>query len=1716
MIKRRIKVSSLSRRILIGMFLVISFKSFSQDQNILYTPQGNISIQSFDLSDDGRRLVMSVFPFYEAVVIDVISGNELIRLPGENSTPTKLYFDEGSNRIIVQYFARIYVWDATNYTLISTFDQPAHTSNDLNENSDQMVFLSTEKVSILSLTSGEIKIFPRKGKTGFSDKVKFSKNGAYIFELADGKLRRHLSHDYNTSIKFQSEGFMDFIVSDNVVITLAKKDNASGSKVLIQFHSQEGETTGKAIHPRNVFQLLGASMQPFNDQMLLYSSYNVIDLINKNGQETKFNFDQNVLSFEFNKNLGFVVNYGKQIDIKDAEGGLINRIYGKSLFHSGSYLDQETGTYCFVSEDKLTLQPGDFPEEAPIQLESPFVNQFSGDGELFAFGTRDKKIHIWNIQKKQSVDIISLQGEYPQFLSISEDRGIVAAVFRSERKIKVFEINNQTLLTELNLQGEVPTALDLTSKWLVAGSDKGKYSSWKIEDRIFKPSKSMEVAFNTPITSIEVSGNTAYLASNGRMYQVSLSSNLLDKENLLVGHESYIHSMSLDESGKYIVSSSVDGKTKLWDTEHGHLLETIQMDSAWVNQVSLRDSLLITASGPGIVLAALYNPALYSQLKNPYPELLIQSSNTSASRQLAFSPDGKLLANTDGDRIRVREVQTGFMISELTTRDNTVNDITFDQSGSSLIVATGKGIEFFDPVTGKSKKYIDLQTRGRSIHQVEVFPVKNILVAVNHHAWHEPLFLHLNSGQNLGGLAYNMKAEKDKVLLDFKIAPNEKWIATYGSHFIKIFEIDDQFRFNQVLAIQREVPDVSNKYWSNLIDISSDSRYLSYVEFSKPNQTKVYDLIERKNVLVQDGKLSEFGSDNQLLMMSSDITLKALDLSTKDSYDFHSTNSHNSLIQALAYDQNRDLFASSDIWGNMKIWSGKDGKTLKEIERFSNDIYHAEISPYGDFIAYNNKKGIFLFDLTQVETIKLDGSNYPYFGSFSSDNKYFYFRKGAEYQVFDLSTYTQHRLFDSRVDKDNAGSTKVSEDGQLLTFEDKETDEYLVYDLTSNTKKISYSKNGVGNYTTFSASRFSGVSPTSLLGMGIKDEGNKKLSLTLLEYDFERSKHKTLSKKRFLKVENMDGMDGVSMRYNMRINAISPDKKYYAYLDNYHLKIENLVDGEILYDKYSGDLETAVFAPEGNFLIIGYEGGKVKILSTDNFDEVNSFIGAKGDISMMSVRGNYLLVLGADEKINVFDINQEFKKLYSCAFVDEGEFVITNEEGFYYSSKGAIRSIAFKKGVNVYPFEQFDLFYNRPDLAVKNLVDLGITDSKLTQAFYKAYKKRLIKTGFDEGQLSGDFHLPSLKLNTQNLPVVLNTNDISFDIKVSDSLYHLDRINLWVNDVPVYGAKGKSIKALQVKQKSEQIHLKLTQGKNKIQVSVTNVQGAESLKTTYVVDCKLEEEKPSLYLVSIGASKYQNDQFNLKYAAKDAIDIIEYTKSLDDKYRTIETISLMDDQVTVQNIVSIKQQLMQSKTSDIVIIFYAGHGVLDKELDYFFATYDMDFLDPSQKGLPYESLEGLLDGIPARQKLLLVDACHSGEIDKDEVLVASTSTTKKGAVSFRGFTNLYSKKGELGLKNSFELMQVLFADLRRGTGAMVISSASGVEFAREGDDWNNGVFTYSLLEGLKTGKCDLNGDQKIQVSELREYVIGKVDELTEGKQHPTSRKENLEFDFSVW
>jgi uncharacterized caspase-like protein len=358
---------------------------------------------------------------------------------------------------------------------------------------------------------------------------------------------------------------------------------------------------------------------------------------------------------------------------------------------------------------------------------------------------------------------------------------------------------------------------------------------------------------------------------------------------------------------------------------------------------------------------------------------------------------------------------------------------------------------------------------------------------------------------------------------------------------------------------------------------------------------------------------------------------------------------------------------------------------------------------------------------------------------------------------------------------------------------------------------------------------------------------------------------------------------------------------------------------------------------------------------------------------------------------------------------------------------------------------------------------------------------------------------------------------LSLQVSADDDLYNLDRLLIRVNEVPVHGKKGISLKDKSVKNMKESYEIELSTGKNLVEVSVMNEKGVESVASNLVVYSEPEVvAKPDLYLYTIGVSSYQQSDFDLTYAAKDAEDISKLFNTSKNSFNNVISKQLTNEEVTIENIKAIKKELKSTNVNDAVCIFFAGHGILDVKLDYYLASYDIDFKDPSSNGIPYEVFEDLLDNVPARKKLIMIDACHSGEIDKEEVVMVENESNQEDneEITFRSVNSTTLK--QVGLNNSFELMKELFNDLKKSSGAVIISSAGGMEYAMEGGEWNNGVFTYCFLNGIKNGRADLNQDGIIMLSEMNKYVRDEVYELTNGRQHPTNRAEILESDWRLW
>jgi hypothetical protein len=485
---------------------------------------------------------------------------------------------------------------------------------------------------------------------------------------------------------------------------------------------------------------------------------------------------------------------------------------------------------------------------------------------------------------------------------------------------------------------------------------------------------------------------------------------------------------------------------------------------------------------------------------------------------------------------------------------------------------------------------------------------------------------------------------------------------------------------------------------------------------------------------------------------------------------------------------------------------------------------------------------------------------------------------------------------------------------------------------------------------------------------------------------------------------------------------------------------------------------------------------------------------------------NLIFSTSLDGMIIVWDRNSQQQKV---TFIPVGsqDFVCLTPDNYYMTSGKNMKSFGFKLGGRfIYP-EQFDPYYNRPDIILQRL---AYHDSALIDAYHRAYLKRLKKLGFSEQTISADFDLPEISIhNLDSLPSIINQPTIKLHLSLKDEKFNLDRYNVWVNGVPTIGMNGQSLKNKNVQFFDTLAAINLSEGINKIQVSCTNINGAESFDETVLMTyIPNKEYTPKTYFIGIGIDHFQDSIYNLSYSVKDISDFAKALKKKLGNNLTIDT--LFNQNVSISNVQALKKRLMETNINDKVIISYSGHGLLSKEYDYYLSSYTVNFQQPEIGGIPYEVLEDLLDSIPARQKLLLIDACHSGEVDKEDFREMSAVAGAKGLVKSKGASSENtSTTNTVGLQNSFQLMQELFVNVQKGSGATIISAAAGDQFALEGGKLKNGFFTYAILQYIFK-------NQSVGINELKKYVYAEVERLSGGLQKPTSRIENLELDWRLW
>lgn len=541
-----------------------------------------------------------------------------------------------------------------------------------------------------------------------------------------------------------------------------------------------------------------------------------------------------------------------------------------------------------------------------------------------------------------------------------------------------------------------------------------------------------------------------------------------------------------------------------------------------------------------------------------------------------------------------------------------------------------------------------------------------------------------------------------------------------------------------------------------------------------------------------------------------------------------------------------------------------------------------------------------------------------------------------------------------------------------------------------------------------------------------------------------------------------------------------------------------------IYTNY--DISTLLASSDTTGFFAGDVAGNILYINTTTGKTTKIFYGHTEAVTSLALYENHLYSAAKDGTIKIWDADSALLKITMVLDRDGQVLLIDNEKNYYASSRRDPKTMAFVYKGKVLPFEQFDLFANRPD---EVMTGSGMADASYISSIQEAVGKRLRRAG--KAQNVFQTNLPIVTVSGLNeLPLLVRKRELTVKITATDSLSAVRAMHIFINGVPLYGTKGLVLPK-PVKRYTANLNLPLSAGRNRVELVAENEVQVQSAKAIFQIEYEPAAAVSSkIYYIGVGVSRYADSASNLTYAAKDIRDV---ATAFGKKYPDAVIDTLTDENATRENILQLKKLLQKTSVDDKVIISFSGHGLLDKQKDFYFGTHNINFKTPQKEGWSFADMQWLLDSIPARNKLLLVDACHSGEVDKYEPV---TPFKNDSVISTGARSSIVGDEPVVGLQNSFALMQELFSDLSSSNGTVMITAAGGRQYALEGKQWNNGVFTYALLRGLVELKADTNGDGSVTVSELRDYLFSEVQRLTNGRQQPTTRTENLVNDWKVW
>jgi roadblock/LC7 domain-containing protein len=177
------------------------------------------------------------------------------------------------------------------------------------------------------------------------------------------------------------------------------------------------------------------------------------------------------------------------------------------------------------------------------------------------------------------------------------------------------------------------------------------------------------------------------------------------------------------------------------------------------------------------------------------------------------------------------------------------------------------------------------------------------------------------------------------------------------------------------------------------------------------------------------------------------------------------------------------------------------------------------------------------------------------------------------------------------------------------------------------------------------------------------------------------------------------------------------------------------------------------------------------------------------------------------------------------------------------------------------------------------------------------------------------------------------------------------------------------------------------------------------------------------------------------------------------------TVTTVIDQPAQQIRLAVEDFLAGRGTGDLLLVYLSCHGKLDDYRRLYLAATDTRLDRLGATGVESAWVLDQLEHCRARRQVLILDCCFSG-----------------------AFAHGAKGEADLGLRDRL---------LGQGRGRVVLTASTAAEYSFEGKPTNadipgGSVFTAALVQGLRTGAADLDGDGHVSVDDAYAYVFDQV------------------------